>query len=661
MAGDFAPAAQAAEVTVTAVSSRKLLALLLLAICLLIPTRPVLAAPPSKGPDAGSNGDAGPAAPADSAAPAASDSGGEGAARQPEGAGAAAPPSFEKAIDDGAGVVVKAMAGLLFYPVLASTSVHEGLDDKADAATVAAMVAALEADGVDVGGASLTLHVPAARYTADEAAAIERELQAKFVPTEPFGVRRFTVARDEEAKHTKLEANTAGIPVIVLWLVFGSLFFTLRMGFINLRAFGHAIAVTRGDYDNPDDEGEVSHFQALASALSATVGLGNIAGVAIAVAVGGPGAVFWLVVAGLLGMSTKFVECTLGQKYRQVSEDHEVSGGPMYYLSKGLESKGLAPLGTVLAVLFTIMCIGGSLAGGNSFQVNQSLGILKDRIPALADYGWVYGLVMVALVGIVIIGGIKRIASTAEKIVPLMCGIYVLACIWVVIMNAAAVPAAFGSIIGQAFTPAAGYGGFVGVLVTGFRRAAFSNEAGVGSASIAHSAARTEYPVREGIVALLEPFIDTVVVCTMTGIVIVVTGAYADPANAELIAAANGSALTSRAFGGQISWFPWVLMVAVFLFAYSTMISWSYYGERAWTFLFGRRSAPFYKVLFLVFVFLGSVVQATNVLEFGDLMILSMALPNILGVLILSGDVRRDLDVYMRDLAEGRFVRYTRK
>lgn len=453
------------------------------------------------------------------------------------------------------------------------------------------------------------------------------------------------------------------VPFVVVWLVLGAIFFTLRMRFINLRAFGHAIRVTRGKYDNPDDEGEVSHFQALASALSATVGLGNIAGVAIAVGIGGPGAIFWMIVAGFLGMSSKFVECTLGQKYREVRADGRVMGGAMEYLSRGLKELGLGALGKCLAVLFAILCIGASFGGGNTFQVNQSLNAIGESVPFLAEHRWVYGAFMAVMVGIVILGGIQRIAATAEKIVPFMCVVYVLTCLYILLTNHTAVPGAFGTIFSQAFTPAAGYGGFLGVLVQGFKRAAFSNEAGIGSAAIAHSAAKTEYPVREGVVALLEPFIDTIVVCTMTGLVIVITGAYDTalfPEHAALIADDKGATLTSKAFGSVLPWFPYLLSVAVLLFAYSTMISWSYYGERCWAYLFGDRTSLIYRLLFVLMVFMGSIITSSNVLEFGDLMILGMALPNVLGLLLLSGGVGRDLKTYMSRLSRGEFAVYDR-
>jgi AGCS family alanine or glycine:cation symporter len=448
------------------------------------------------------------------------------------------------------------------------------------------------------------------------------------------------------------------LPAVVLWLVMGALFLTVRMGFINLRGFRHAIAVTRGKFSNPADAGEVSHFQALSAALSATVGLGNIAGVAIAVSRGGPGATFWMILAGLLGMSSKFTECTLGQMYREKRPDGRLMGGAMHYLSRGLADVGFAGLGKVLAVCFAILCIGGSLAGGNAFQVNQSLGAVRETLPWLAGREWIYGLVMAFLTGIVILGGIRRIAQTAEKIVPLMVAIYGAAAIYILLSHASEIPAAFGLIVSGAFTPEGIEGGFIGVLVMGFQRAAFSNEAGCGSAAIAHSAAKTPHPVREGIVALLEPFIDTVVVCTMTALVIVVTGAWSDPQYAALRDANRGAALTSRAMGAEISWFPYVLSLAVMLFAYSTMISWSYYGERCWAWMFGDASSTLYRWLFLVFVFLGSIVTATNVLDFGDLMILGMAIPNILGLYFLNGKVRAALDDYWSKLQRGEYEVY---
>ncbi|MFO7563479.1 MAG: alanine/glycine:cation symporter family protein [Enhygromyxa sp.] len=571
------------------------------------------------------------------------------------------PGVLEQTVDRAFGVIVDGLSTVLFAPLFADSESASSAELVDEVAEIEQLVAEIEAKGFAVEHASFTLTLPAAQVSEEQAAALQTELGKAVVPTIPKGTRTFTVVREKEATKSTLKAATSGVPIIVLWLLLGAVFFTLRMGFINLRAFGHAILVTRGVYDNPDDEGEVSHFQALASALSATVGLGNIAGVALAVAMGGPGAIFWMIIAGFLGMSSKFVECTLAQLYRVKRPDGRVLGGPMSYLDAGLSERGMKPLGKVLAIMFAILCIGGSFGGGNTFQVSQSLGIIRSQIPIFDEMPWIYGLVMSVLVAVVILGGIKRIAATAEKIVPLMCGVYVLACLYILFRHAGAIPSAFGQIIGEAFTPEAGFGGFVGVLVTGIRRAVFSNEAGVGSASIAHSAAKTEYAVREGIVALLEPFIDTIVVCTMTGLVIVITGAFEDPANYDVIAKAEGAALTARAMGSEISWFPWLLTGAVILFAYSTMISWSYYGERCFVYLFGDRASTTYKIIYVVFVFLGSIITASNILNFGDLMILSMGMPNILGLILLSGVVRRKLDEYMDELRSGRMKRYDKQ
>ena len=562
-----------------------------------------------------------------------------------------------------------------------------------------------------------------------------------------------------------------GMPLVVVVLISGAIFFTIRFSFINIRGFGHAINIVRGIYDDPDAPGEVSHFQALSSALSATVGLGNIAGVAIAVSVGGPGAIFWMMIAAAFGMTSKFAECTLGQIYRQVDETGEVRGGPMVYLREGFAEIGYGGFGKVLSVVFAVLCIGGSFGGGNMFQANQSFQAMANLIPALGgekatsivrvwaeqpkdlDYrrhlvkferpgdekagvdaltflpatdlaavtgdwkqengkyyldieavgagagtafnvekgvvtgvafgtvegrnvnwvtppgftaenvekfrggsghfGWLYGLLLAVLVGIVIIGGIKRIGNVADKIVPFMCVLYVLSGVAVLIIHAADVPHAVETIVRTAFTDNAMFGGMIGVIIQGVRRAAFSNEAGVGSAAIAHSAAKTKYPIREGLVALLEPFIDTIIICFMTGIVIVVTGVYADPATAGL----DGVLLTGAAFGESLgSAAEYLLAIAVVLFAFSTMISWSYYGERCWSYLFGPEQTFPYRILFCGFVWLGCVASLGNVLDFSDLMILSMAFPNILGVVILSPKIKRALDDYWARYKAGEFT-----
>lgn len=448
------------------------------------------------------------------------------------------------------------------------------------------------------------------------------------------------------------------IPFVVGWLAVGGIYLTFKMGFINLRLLRHSVRIIRGKYERADDVGEVSPFQALTTALSATVGLGNIAGVAIAVSVGGPGATFWMIVAGFLGMTTKFSEATLAQMYREVRPNGHVMGGAMEYLSRGFAEFGMAGIGKVLAIIFCVLTIGASLGAGNAFQVSQALSAVKQEVSFFAEQPWVFGMIMAFFVGIVIIGGIKRIAYTAEAIVPTMVVIYLTAAIWIILSNADRVPDAFATIISSAFSVEAGFGGLIGVLVQGFKRAVFSSEAGIGSAAIAHSTARSQYPVRQGIVALLEPFIDTVVICTMTALVIIITGVY-DPngPHAELIASNQGAALTSVAFGTVISWFPIVLSVSVVLFAYSTMISWSYYGERCWTYIFGERFSLIYRVAFIFFVMIGSVTSATNILDFSDLLLLSMAIPNLLALYLLQNKIKDALNSYLDKLKSGELDR----
>ncbi len=445
-----------------------------------------------------------------------------------------------------------------------------------------------------------------------------------------------------------------GFPLIVLWLLVAAIFFTIRMKFVNVRMFGHAINIVRGKYDDPNSPGEVSHFQALAAALSATVGLGNIAGVAIAISVGGPGASFWMTLGGLLGMSSKFVECTLGQKYRVVKPDGSISGGGMYYLSQGLARLGQRALGKVLAVIFAVACIGGAFGGGNMFQAKQSFVAVSEVVPLFEGRGWLYGLILAGLVGMVIIGGIRRIGQVAGTIVPIMCILYVLASVWIIFSNISEFPNAIAAIFQGAFSGQAVAGGFIGVMVQGLRRSTFSNEAGLGSAAIAHSAAKTDVPIKEGLVALLEPFIDTVVVCNMTALVIIITGVYNDPANAALVEDSAGAALTSVAFGTVIDWFPILLSISVFFFAFSTMISWSYYGEKAWDYLFssrfGESSVIVYKILFLMAIFVGSVSNPASVLDFSDAMLFAMSFPNLIGAYLLSNEVAADLRGYTLNL-----------
>lgn len=527
------------------------------------------------------------------------------------------------------------------------------------------------------------------------------------------------------------------VPWVLFPLVGAAVYFTFYFKFINIRGFMTSIGVVRGRYDDLEEgghkveasdsvhtvdgdaidtirvegaeEGEVSHFQALTAALSATVGLGNIAGVAVAISIGGPGATFWMIIAGLISMSTKFVECTLGVKYREIDENGRVYGGPMYYLRKGLMGRGMAGFGKVLAVLFAVMCIGGSFGGGNMFQSNQAFvqveafmqspvaemsdmskavneqvvvaGVTNPQIvksvsetevvltstvsgnemtmpiaefteaanlSPMSGYGWLFGIIMAVFVGIVIIGGIKSIAKVTDKIVPFMVGIYVIAALAILAINYNLIPEAFGQIFAGAFGWEGVAGGAVGVLIQGFRRAAFSNEAGVGSASIAHAAVKTKNPASEGLVALLEPFIDTVVVCTMTALVLVISNidgglmTYGQPVSA-------GVEVTSKAFEQSFSWFPWILTVAVVLFAFSTMISWSYYGYQAWTYLFGRVkwSEYLYKAVFCLFVIVGAAASLGSVIGFSDAMIFAMLVPNIIGLLILAPEVRSELASYI--------------
>jgi AGCS family alanine or glycine:cation symporter len=468
------------------------------------------------------------------------------------------------------------------------------------------------------------------------------------------------------------------VPLVLIVLILGALFFTFYFKFANFTLIKTAIKVVKGDYDAIDHhtvdvaegdstpggdvfetigvesaEGEVSHFQALTAALSATVGLGNISGVAVAVALGGPGATFWMILAGFLGMASKFTECTLGVKYREVMEDGTVHGGPMYYLKTGLAEMGMARLGKILAVFFAIMCVGGSFGGGNMFQANQAAAQLIERFDIqFGGAGFTFGVIMAIIVGVVIIGGIKRIGSVTEKVVPFMAAIYVGAALIIILMNYDLVPSAFGMIYDGAFNPSAALGGVLGVLIVGFQRAAFSNEAGVGSAAIAHSAVKTKYAASEGIVALLEPFIDTVVICTMTALVIVITnidGGFFEYGQSGI----QGVELTTRAFDSAIPGFSWVLTMAVVLFAISTMLSWSYYGLQAWKFLFGKGRAVdiAYKVLFLLFVVVGASISLGAVIDFSDAMIFAMVFPNVIGLVLLSPKVRDELKLFKEKIS----------
>ncbi len=455
----------------------------------------------------------------------------------------------------------------------------------------------------------------------------------------------------------KIPVFGAQLPLVVLWLVVGAVFFTFYMRFINIRGFKHAIQLVRGDYSDPKSHGEVSHFQALATAVSGTVGIGNIGGVAVAVTVGGAGATFWLIVAGILGMSTKFVECTLGVKYRQEFEDGHVSGGPMYYLRQGFSERGMEGFGKFIGTFYAVGIFIGALGIGNMFQSNQAYVQLNTVAGgALDGFGWLIGLILAAVVFSVIIGGIKSIARVTEKIVPFMAIFYCIFAIIVILMNIDSLPQAISNIFTGAFTGEGVAGGALGAMIIGFQRAVFSNEAGIGSASIAHSAVKTNEPVTEGVVSLLEPFIDTIVICTITALVIG-TAQVADPNFAN---GAKGVAMTSAAFQREFSWFPLPLAFAALLFAFSTMISWSYYGLKGWTYLFGESNSgqTVYKLIFCAFVALGCIVELGPILDISDALVFLICVPNILGLYFLAPIVKREMESYFARIDSGEIKKF---
>ncbi len=462
----------------------------------------------------------------------------------------------------------------------------------------------------------------------------------------------------------KIPLFGADFPLVVLWLVAGAIFSTFYFGFINLSGFKHALELIRGDYDSPKDRGEVSHFQALATAVSGTVGIGNIGGVAIAISIGGPGATFWMIVAGILGMSTKFVECSLATMYRRENVDGSVSGGPMYYLEKGLAEKGWPGIGKFIGRFYAIGIVIGCMGIGNMFQSNQAYVQFVNVTGGadhswLADKGWLFGSLLALLVATVIVGGIKSIARVTEKIVPFMAFFYCACALVIIAMNYEAIPFAINAIIDGAFSPDGMSGGAVGVMIVGFQRAVFSNEAGIGSASIAHSAVRTNEPITEGYVSVLEPFIDTVVISTLTALVIVTTFYY-EPGFSEGL---NGIEMTSSAFERNLSWSPYTIAIAGILFAFSTMISWSYYGLKGWTYLVGesRLADMGFKLVFCVFVALGCMIQLNAVLDFSDALVFVICVPNILGLYILAPVVKRELNSYRQRLANGELTNYRRQ
>jgi AGCS family alanine or glycine:cation symporter len=436
-----------------------------------------------------------------------------------------------------------------------------------------------------------------------------------------------------------------GFPLIVLWLIFAATFFTIRLGFPNIRLFKHAIDVVMGKYDDPNDSGQVSHFQALATALSGTIGLGNIAGVAIAIQLGGPGASLWMTLAGFVGMTSKFMECGLATKYRIVEADGTVEGGPMYYIKKGFADRGMSGIGQILSYSFTFLLILATL-GTSVFQSNQAAAALIEIIPAIPN--WLFGIMIATIIGFVLIGGITRIVTITDKLTPGMAILYIIACVTILINNFSLIPDAITTIITSAFAPHAVAGGVIGSIVIGIRRSCFSNEAGIGTAAIAHAAVKTNEPLREGIVALLEPFIDTIVICNLTAITIVSTGVYATVPQGR-----SGIGITTEAFRTIADWFPMILLICVLLFAISTLVAWSYYGQQAWIYLFGKSTIVIYHCIYILFAFLGTIVSLRSVVDFSDMMSLSMAVPNLIACYLLANEVSADLKDYLHRLNSG--------
>ena len=438
------------------------------------------------------------------------------------------------------------------------------------------------------------------------------------------------------------------MPFIVFWLIVGGLFFTIRFGFVNLRMFGHSYKILTGQYRSKDNKGDISSFQSLSTALSGTVGLGNIAGVAIAIIIGGPGAILWMMLAGFLGMTLKFTEVTLSQIYRRTDSNGKIIGGAMYYLSDGLKEKGYGKFGKILAVIFAVFTIFAALGAGNLFQVSQATGVISEHISIVNTNPMIFSGIVAIIVGFIIIGGVTRIAKTATAIVPFMIILYLIGSIIVLITNYSQIPEAISLIFSEAFNPTAIQGGLIGVLVQGFKRGVFSSESGIGSAAIIHSTASVKYPVQQGFVALYEPFIDTIVICTITALVIITSGVY-DP-NGEfsnLIQNQQGAALTSAAFGTVVSWFPTVLMICIVLFTFSTIISWFYYSERSWVYIFGEKWTIIYKFIFLGFILIGAILNSSLVINFSDMLLLAMAIPNLIGLYILQGVVSEHLKQYL--------------
>lgn len=460
----------------------------------------------------------------------------------------------------------------------------------------------------------------------------------------------FAPFSDAFSKVAFISINLFGVqvPVLILLLIVASVVFTVYLGFINIWGFKYAFQQLTKNKAGDDKCGEVSSLQALSTALSGTIGLGSIAGVAIAISVGGPGAMFWMFCGAFFGMASKFCECTLAVKYRRFNDDGTVSGGPMFYIAHGLTRKGMRPLGQFLALFFALMCIPASLGGGNMLQVNQATNQIINITGGTSSFfysnSWVCGLIIATFIGLTIIGGIKSISKVASKIIPLMCGLYVFMSFFIIFMHFTQIPEVFATIIREAFMPNSVAGGVIGCIVIGMRRSIQSNEAGAGSAPIAYAATKTKEPVSQGFISLLEPFF-TILVCSMTAFVIIITKEYLNY-NSGI----TGIQLTSAAFGNSFPYAQYLLAFVIILFALSTVISWAYYGQKAWGYIFGegKKRIKVFQIIFCFFTVIGCSMNLQSVVDFTDATMLAMAFPNLVALFILMPEIRRDLKDYCK-------------
>ena len=444
-----------------------------------------------------------------------------------------------------------------------------------------------------------------------------------------------------------IEICGAEVPILIFITIAASIFCTFYLRCIGIWGFKHSLYQIFHKKDTSGHQGEVSSLGALATALSGTIGLGNIAGVAIAISIGGPGAMFWMCTGAIFGMALKFCEVTLSLKYRRFNKDGSVSGGPMFYIERGFAKKGYHSLGKTLAYVFALACLPGTVGGGCMLQTNQAtqqfINITGGENSFFAHHSWVFGLIVAFVVGLVILGGIKSIAKVTSKVVPIMCLIYIGTSIAIILINFMHIPHAIYTIFHEAFFPKAVTGGIIGCIIIGLRRSIQSNEAGIGSSPIAYAAVKTNEPVSQGFVSMIEPFIDTVVVCSMTAFVIILTGEYLNYTDGI-----SGVELTSSAFASAFSFFPYILAIVIILFALSTMLSWAYYGQKAWTFLVGEghKRIIFYQLIFCCFIIIGSSMNLRSIIDFTDATYLVMAAPNLIAIFVLLKDIKADLKEY---------------